>query len=86
VTEAGVREGSAAFEDLQRVVGEKSRRAMRIYFDVLASVRAGEDPRSPPNGEATYYLDLIRRITAGDEEARQEWESRNGYRIWKYRK
>lgn len=85
-TEAGVQEGRTAFEDLQRVVGERSRRSMRVYFDLIAAERAGEEPHSPPDGEATDYLGLIGRITAGDEEARREWESRNGYHIWKYRK
>lgn len=83
-TEAGVREGRTAFEDLHRVVGERSRRALAALLDVHPAVKGGEEPRSPP--DARDYLDLIRRISAGDEDARRDWESRNGYRIWKYHK
>jgi hypothetical protein len=48
----------------------------------LEAARRGENPpsRDPPANRA--YA-LIERMAAGDEEARQEWEKRNGYRIWR---
>ena len=82
--EAGQGDGTAAFEDLYRASEERSRRALEAYFEAYEAARRGEEPRSPPAGRD--YLDLIRRIEDGDEEARREWERRDGYRIWKYYK
>jgi hypothetical protein len=79
--EHGLEQGAGDFWDLYRVVSERSRRACMALFDVLES--RGEEPpsRDPPEDGAYARLE---RMAAGDEEARREWEKRNGYRIWKY--
>lgn len=81
--EAGQADGTATFEELYSVVGERSRRALEAYTRAVEVARRGEEPpshdppQSPPPG--LEYLE--------DEEAiGTEWEKRNGYRIWKYRK
>ena len=85
--ETGLEQGTGNFRDLYRVVSERTRRACVALFDTLEAVNRGEDPpsRDPPEDSA---FSLIERMTSGDEEdrreARQAWEARNGYRIWKY--
>ncbi len=80
--EAGIEAGMATFEELYAAASERSRRALEAYTQALEAVRRGEEPpshdppQSPPPG--LEYLE--------DEEARAEWEKRDGYRIWKYRK
>lgn len=76
----------ASFEDLYAAASERSRRALEAYIEALEAVRESsrEPSRDPPAGE-----DDLRRLEClvpGDEEARREYEKRNGYRIWKYRK
>ncbi len=66
------------------MVGERSRRALDALLDAYGAVRRGEEPRTSPTDKD--YVNLHERIAAGDEEAWREYESRNGYRIWKYRK
>lgn len=84
--EAGQGTGVATFEDLYAVVGERGRRALDALLTVHEALSRGEEPpaRDPPGGRD--YIDLHERIAAGDEEACREYQSRNGYRIWKYRK
>ena len=83
--------GDGSFEELYAVVGERSRRALDAYTDAIEAVRSGRVPpvgnlaRSQPGQDNA--LGLVRRIQAspGDEEARREWDRRDGYRIWKHR-
>lgn len=84
--EAGQEGGEASFEDLYAAVKERSRRALDAYFETYEALSRGEEPpaRDPPGGRDC--IDLHERIAAGDEEARREYEGRNGYRIWKYKK
>ncbi len=81
--EHGLEKGHGNFWDLYRAVAERSRRALVALIETHEAVRKGEDPptRDPP-ADSAYAL--IERMAAGDEVARQEWEKRNGYRIWKY--
>jgi hypothetical protein len=85
--ERGVQDGRETFEDLYAVAGERSRRALDALCLAYETVRAkpGEEPpsRDPPASGDAYGR--LQRIWAEDEEARREWERRNGYRIWKYR-
>jgi len=70
--EAGQENGTAAFEDLHRVVTERGRRALENLLECIEAVREGREPRASPG--------------AGEEGTRQKRQGRNGYRIWKYRK
>jgi hypothetical protein len=81
--EQGLEQSAGNFWDLYRAVVERSRRALVALIETHEAVRRGEDPptRDPP-ADSSYAL--IERMAAGDAEARQEWEKRNGYRIWKY--
>ncbi len=85
--ERSLEQGTGNFRDLHRAVSERTRRACVALFDTLEAASRGEDPpsRDPPEDSA---FALIERMTYGDEEerreARQEWEKRNGYRIWKH--
>ena len=80
---AVVPDGEATFEDLYRVVKERGRRALDALLDAIEAVKRGEESHASP--ERSDYVALIERASAGDEEARKEWERRDGYRIWKYR-
>lgn len=75
--EAGLASGEEAFEELCAATGEGPRRAMDRLFAVRAALERGD-------GETLRCLEHIR---GGDEEARAEYERKNGPRIWKhYRK
>ena len=70
--EAGQRDGTLTFEDLYRVVGERSRRTLGNLFDALEALREGREPRASPQ--------------LGEEHINENPRGRDGYRIWKYRK
>ena len=46
--ETGQEDGTATFEGLYRVVGERSRRALENLFDALEAVGEGREPPSNP--------------------------------------
>jgi hypothetical protein len=81
--EAAVQSGVESFESLYAVVGERSRRALEAYSWAIEAVRRGGKLPTVAQGERCL-VSLLERIESGDEEARREWESRDGYRIWKY--
>jgi hypothetical protein len=81
---AGESSGAGAtFEDLYAAATERSRRALDAYTYAIEAVQRGEDLPAVAQGERCH-LGLLERISAGDEEARREWERRDGYRIWQY--
>ena len=69
--ETGQEDGTATFEDLYSVVGERSRRALENLFDALEAVGEGKEPRASPR--------------VGQEYIDQKPRGRDGYRIWKYK-
>ncbi len=85
VLEAGQGDGTATFEDLYRVVGERGRRSLEAYYEAFEAVRRGEEPptRDPPAYD-THDPGREERLEAEAEEMRREWERRDGYRIWRH--
>jgi hypothetical protein len=81
--EHGLEQGTGNFSDLYRAVAERSKRAAIALIDTLEAARRGEEPPSRDSPVDGAFA-RIERMAAGDEEARREWERRNGYRIWKY--
>lgn len=84
--EAALAGGEGSFEDLYAAATERGRRALDAYTLALEAVRSediGEDLLAVSRGQRSH-VSLLERMSAGDENARQEWERRNGYRIWQY--
>jgi DNA-binding FadR family transcriptional regulator len=84
--EAGQEDGTATFEGLYRVVTERGRRALKNLLECIEALREGREPRASPEQTGPDHVELVERISSGDEEAWREWERRDGYRIWRYRK
>jgi hypothetical protein len=77
-----------SFEDLYSVATERGRRALDSYTHAVEAVRSGASDAGLKDlpGERSH-VSLLERMSAGDEDARLDWERRNGYRIWQhYRK
>ncbi len=78
----GIESGACSFEDLFAATQEQSRRGLDEYFAALEAVRNGAELPDDLRGGRT--LKPLERIYEGDEEAKAEYEKRDGYRIWKY--
>jgi DNA-binding FadR family transcriptional regulator len=85
VLEEALEAGEVTFEYFYRVTSESNRRALDAYFDALEALTKGEEPQAARASPGRDMVALLERIETGDEEALEEWRSRDGYRIWKYR-